>query len=169
MHPGSNRILASDLNLPQQVDQAFQLAIGIPLVVAVAAIAFLARPPPRGAEAQEQGIFEDDRTGAVFQPAEGTGASPERDSKGELAFRPVSYTPWPVEEGAPGDRVRVEVGPTGRTSPRTFVFDRLCSKPSRRAGSRRVDLVQIYYWNYQLEFKFNHSDVLQVLLPTNMR
>ena len=67
-------------------------------------------------------VFEDSETGAVFQSEESV--SPERDRKGELAFRAVSYTPWPVEEGAEGDRVRVPVGPVSNTQPRTYVFPR---------------------------------------------
>ena len=67
-------------------------------------------------------VFEDSETGAVFQSGESV--SPERDRKGELAFRAVSYTPWPVEEGAEGDRVRVPVGPVSNTQPRTYVFPR---------------------------------------------
>lgn len=30
--------------------------------------------------------------------------------QGELAFRPISYTPWPVDEGFEGERVRIAVG-----------------------------------------------------------
>ena len=67
-------------------------------------------------------VFEDSETGAVFETEESV--SPERDRKGELAFRAVSYTPWPVEEGAEGDRVRVPVGPVSNTQPRTYVFPR---------------------------------------------
>ena len=67
-------------------------------------------------------VFEDSETGAVFQSEESV--SPERDRKGELAFRAVSYTPWPVEAGAEGDRVRVPVGPVSNTQPRTYVFPR---------------------------------------------
>ena len=67
-------------------------------------------------------VFEDSETGAVFQSQDSV--SPERDRKGELAFRAVSYTPWPVEEGAEGDRVRIPVGPVSNTQPRTYVFPR---------------------------------------------
>ena len=67
-------------------------------------------------------VFDDPATGMYFQSQEG--AAPERDRKGELAFRPISYTPWPVEEGTPGERLRIDVGPASSTAPRTFVFDR---------------------------------------------
>lgn len=33
-------------------------------------------------------------SGTIFEAPEGS--APERDRKGELAFRPISYTPWPV-------------------------------------------------------------------------
>ena len=51
--------------------------------------------------------------GTLFEAPEGV--QPARDKKGELAFRPVSYTPWPVEEGVEGERLRIEVGPVGAT------------------------------------------------------
>jgi hypothetical protein len=34
-----------------------------------------------------------------------------------LAFKPISYTPWPVASDAPGERVRVGVGKVGATEP----------------------------------------------------
>lgn len=71
-----------------------------------------------------QQVFDDPATGVYFQSPDGS--VPERDRKGELAFRPVSYTPWPVEAGTPGERLRIDVGPASCTSPRTFVFDRWC-------------------------------------------
>lgn len=67
-------------------------------------------------------VFDDPATGVYFQSPDGT--IPERDRKGELAFRPVSFTPWPVEAGTPGERLRIDVGPASSTSPRTFVFNR---------------------------------------------
>jgi hypothetical protein len=44
--------------------------------------------------------------------------------QGELAYRAVSYTPWPVEEGFEGERVRLSVGPINDRQPRTFVFNK---------------------------------------------
>ena len=35
-----------------------------------------------------------------------------------LAFKPISYTPWPVPSDAPGERIRIEVGKVGATEPR---------------------------------------------------
>lgn len=35
--------------------------------------------------------------GTVFEAPEGR--QPERDRLGELAFRAISYTPWPLEAG----------------------------------------------------------------------
>jgi len=67
-------------------------------------------------------VFDDPATGVYFESPDGT--IPERDRKGELAFRPVSFTPWPVEAGTPGERLRIDVGPASGTSPRTFIFDR---------------------------------------------
>ena len=41
--------------------------------------------------------------------------------QGELVFRPMSYTPWPVEDGAEGERVRVPVGPVKDRQPRSVL------------------------------------------------
>lgn len=71
-------------------------------------------------------VFDDPATEIYFEAP--LGAKPERDLKGQLAFRPISYTPWPVEEGQPGERLRINVGPSTLTSPRTFVFDRCSPK-----------------------------------------
>ena len=67
-------------------------------------------------------MFGDPAAGAYFQAAEKQ--TPERDKFGKLAYRAVSYTPWPVEANAEGERVRVAVGPQGKESLRTFVFER---------------------------------------------
>lgn len=67
--------------------------------------------------------------GAVFEAQQGT--VPERDRRGELAFRAVSYTPWPVEEGAEGERLRIPQGTVGQLQPRTFVFSRVLPQPSQ--------------------------------------
>ena len=53
------------------------------------------------------------------------GAGPERDRRGELAYRPLSFTQYPVEAGEPGERLRVAVGPVGARVPRTFVFTKV--------------------------------------------
>eukprot|EP00892_Ulva_mutabilis_P011490 jgi/Ulvmu1/8713/UM047_0053.1 len=85
---------------------------------AVVSVAWLLRPAPEG-----EGVFEDPDTGAVFQTP--PGKVPERDRRGELAFRAVSFTPFPVEADEAGERVRINVGPVGACQPRTFVFDKL--------------------------------------------
>lgn len=106
-----------------QVDRVFAAAVGVPLLVFVVSVALIVTGKPE----EKEGSFRDPETGAVFEAAEG--ASPERDTKGELAFRPVGYTPWPVEEGAPGERIRVDVGTVGAVAPRTFVFERTLPQP----------------------------------------
>ncbi|CAG9466156.1 unnamed protein product [Pedinophyceae sp. YPF-701] len=68
-------------------------------------------------------VFSDERTGVRFQSGE-AGVLPERDTKGELAFRARSYTPWPIEAGAPGERIRIDVGPVDKKRATTFVFER---------------------------------------------
>jgi len=55
-----------------------------------------------------------------------------RDKDGKLAYRAVSYTPWPVEEGTEGKQLRIDVGPVNRTEKETYVFDRSPSQPLAR-------------------------------------
>jgi hypothetical protein len=47
-----------------------------------------------------------------------------------LAFRAVSYTPYPVEEGAEGERCRIDVGPANQREARSFVFEKTLCQPS---------------------------------------
>lgn len=42
----------------------------------------------------------------------------------------MSFTPFPVEEDVPGERIRINVGPTGACKPRTFIFDKLLESAS---------------------------------------
>ena len=94
-------------------------------------------PPETSADmaniACDHQVFDDPATGVYFESPEGT--FPERDRGGELAFRPVSYTPWPVEAGTPGERLRIDVGPASKTSPRTFIFDRYPSRSINKDAS----------------------------------
>ncbi|KAK9847847.1 hypothetical protein WJX84_009427 [Apatococcus fuscideae] len=114
----------------QAADRAFLIALALPLVGLAFAVFWNLRTPD--AKPDEGEVFRDPESGAFFQGPE-PGVLPERDSRGELAFRPLSYTPWPVEaaEAQEGERIRVDVGPISRRSPRTFVFDRLLSQPSQ--------------------------------------
>lgn len=58
-----------------EADRAFLLTLAIPMALAVAAAAYVARPPPQ--ELKDSGqIFEDDSTGSVF-------ALPEKDTEPE--------------------------------------------------------------------------------------
>jgi hypothetical protein len=113
-------------------DRAFGLAVLLPLVGLAAAVGrwATAGPPP---PSQPGGTtFEDPDTGLAFEA--GPGEAPELDGRGNLAYRAVSYTPQPVEAGAPGDRVRVAVGPIRARVARTFVFERVLGGPSRIFG-----------------------------------
>lgn len=56
------------------LDQQFIISLAIPVIVAIASIAWLLRPPPEGDD-----IFADPDTGAVFQA--GDGKAPERDRR----------------------------------------------------------------------------------------
>lgn len=68
-----------------------------------------------------QNVFES-RDGTVFQSP--PGFEPERDKKGQLAYKAVSYTPWPIAEGSKGQRLRIKVGPLSNQRPETYVFER---------------------------------------------
>src|SRR5690348_15596353 len=74
-------------------DAQFLAALAAPVVLLALGIAWLLRQPP-----DDAGIFEDPATGILFDAP--NGEVPELDKKGELAFRAVGYTPWPVEAGA---------------------------------------------------------------------
>lgn len=67
--------------LPQecqdQADRATLVAMAVPICLAVAAAAYVARPPPQ--ELKDSGqVFEDDSTGFLFEVSEAD-AEPERD------------------------------------------------------------------------------------------
>lgn len=108
-------------------DRAFLVAITIPIVVAVASVAYLLRPLPEDVADREE-IFSDPETGIVFEGPEGT--SPERDRKGELVWKAISYTPWPVSEGASGERIRIDVGPVKAKEKRSYLFEKILRGPS---------------------------------------
>jgi hypothetical protein len=104
-------------------DAQFLAALAAPVVLLALGVAWLLRRPPDDAD-----VFEDPATGIMFDAA--GGEAPELDTKGELAFRAIGYTPWPVEAGAEGERLRVEVGPVSARQPRTFVFEKSLAQPS---------------------------------------
>lgn len=127
-------------------DRAFVAAVLFPLVASVAAGVFVWKSPrapsPRreGDEEQQQQrqqkqrqvdkpvvSFEDPATGMVFEGD----TLPERDRSGKLALRAFSFTPVPVEQGSPGERIRVDVGEVGNRSPRTYVFETVLATDSK--------------------------------------
>ena len=139
-------------------DRAFVAAVLFPLAASLAAGAWVWNQPSRSVPSSsspspptsssssppdEEGgasgsatttttteLFEDPSTGVVFEARPGE-KPPERDRRGELAFRAVSFTPFPVEEGCEGERVRVEVGPVASKVPRTYVFEKRLPEPSK--------------------------------------
>jgi hypothetical protein len=54
--------------------------------------------------------------------AAGAAAVPERDKFGNLAFRAISYTPWPVPSDYEGERLRIDVGPIAARETRYSSF-----------------------------------------------
>jgi hypothetical protein len=111
-------------------DRAFVAVVLLPLVGLAVSIARWALAKPGEAAS----TFVDPDTGVVFEAGPGE-EGPETDAAGRLAYQAVSYTPTPVPVGAPGDRIRISVGPVGRRSARTYVFKRLLTaRPSKILG-----------------------------------
>ncbi|EIE24020.1 hypothetical protein COCSUDRAFT_5564, partial [Coccomyxa subellipsoidea C-169] len=113
------------------MDRAFLTATTIPLLGLAGAVAYKYRPAAWQKSEGKQ-VIEDPGTGAVFEGK--AGARPELDRRGQLAWRALSYQQWPVEAGSEGDRVRIHVGPVNALEPRTFVFTRTLSQPSKVLG-----------------------------------
>ena len=128
-------------------DDDFLVSIALPLAIfIVIAGAFLwselrrgkevrpsQRPPTLGglsrAHAGAPQEYSDPETGAMW---EANVEAPEMDRQGRLVFQASSYTPWPVPPSAPGERMRLAVGPIDDRTMRTYLFDRraalkLCS------------------------------------------
>ncbi|PSC75309.1 peptidase S9 [Micractinium conductrix] len=112
----------------RQKDALLIVSLVVPILAAAAVAAYLLRPPPQSS-LDEGLLFEDQETGTLFEAP--PGAAPERDRRGELAFRAVSWTPWPVEEEAEGERLRLEVGTVRQLQKRTFVFEKVLPQPSQ--------------------------------------
>lgn len=119
----ATRGICFDAACQQAQDQIFLDVIGFPLLCLIVAVIYQALKSPG------EGTFQDSETGAVFESVDGS--EPERDLKGELVFRAQSYTPWPVDQGAEGERIRIPVGPIGQRRPRTYVFKRRLGSGSR--------------------------------------
>jgi len=113
-----------DAHCQAQKDAIFAASLITPVLAFAATAALIFR------RSRSENSFENSDTGAIFEAPEGT--EPIRDRYGELAFRAVSYTPWPVKAGDhnTGEAIRVEVGAVGATQLRTFMFDKLLPQPS---------------------------------------
>lgn len=107
-------------------DTAYIASLVLPVLAFLGAGALAFRPK---APSSDSAVFDDPKTGVVFEAPQGI--EPARDQKGELAFRAVSYTPWPVDAGAGGEAIRINVGIVGATEPRTFLFDKILPQPSK--------------------------------------
>jgi hypothetical protein len=114
-----------DAQCQAQKDAIFSASLITPVLAFAAVAAFIFR------RSRSENSFNDPDTGAIFEAPEGT--EPIRDRYGELAFRAVSYTPWPVKAGEEdtGEAVRIEVGAVGATQLRTFLFDKILPQPSQ--------------------------------------
>ncbi|GIL78529.1 hypothetical protein Vretimale_6122 [Volvox reticuliferus] len=140
----------------EATDRAFLIAMAVPLLVAAAAAAYVLRPPPADLTASGR-IFEDPATGTRFEAPEGV--TPERDKNGELAFRPISYTPWPVDQDYEGERVRIAVGPVGARQLRWVVRDvSMCKKVYVHACMRMCGKTQMDRTTDTIAQLFNNPD-----------
>ncbi|KAH7616766.1 hypothetical protein NADE_001574 [Nannochloris sp. 'desiccata'] len=114
-----------DTQCQAQKDAIFAASLITPVLAFAAVAALISR------RSRSENSFEDSDTGAIFEAPEGT--EPIRDRYGELAFRAVSYTPWPVKSGDSdaGEAIRIEVGAVGATQFRTYFFDKLLPQSSQ--------------------------------------
>lgn len=96
--------------------------IGPVLLFILVSVWVLNRSNNGSSTADDANTFMDPDTGMAFESPQGT--KPARDRYGELAFKAVSWTPWPVDSEVEGEAVRLEVGPVGSTVPRTFIFEK---------------------------------------------
>eukprot|EP00210_Caulerpa_lentillifera_P000876 g847.t1 len=120
----TERLTISPQECQSIVDKYSMLSISLPVLLAASWVVYLLRPIPQ--ELIDKGeVFTDPETGVVFQGADG--AIPEKDKKGELVFKAIGFTPWPVAENDPGERIRIPVGKVGETEPRTYVFSKVKS------------------------------------------
>jgi hypothetical protein len=119
-----------DQSCQQATDRIFLAAIGLPLLglAAATSLTFLRQPDPIG---DNDNIFEDPDTGAIFSSADGI--QPERDQRGSLAFRAIGFTPWPAEKDTNNEKIRLLVGPVSSDAAtltkqyRTYAFSKLQS------------------------------------------
>lgn len=120
--------LCFDQICQDSVDRVFAAVIGLPLVGLAVAIGLALRTPPYVGE--DPKFFEDPNTGAIFESEDGR--RPDRDNRGELIFKAIGFTPWPVpaEEAAHSEGLRLMVGPVKKRVPRTYVFDKILPQPS---------------------------------------
>lgn len=130
------------------MDRLFVISIALPLVVAVLAFLFLYRNSSKqrvrryirehlhnckrdrfafdlGQIILDQAVrlqrTTDVEHGSSDDEADN---SPAQERAKDAIYRAMSYTTWPVEQSSPGEKLRIDVGPVGDATPRTFVFDR---------------------------------------------
>lgn len=115
-----------DAQCQAQKDAIFAASLIGPVLAFVAAAILVLRRT-----SNSENSFDDPETGAVFEVPKG-GTEPIRDRYGELAFKAVSYTPWPVQAGDDaGEPIRIEVGTVGKIQLRTFLFEKILPQPSQ--------------------------------------
>mmetsp|Transcript_25228 Transcript_25228/g.47686 ORF Transcript_25228/g.47686 Transcript_25228/m.47686 type:complete len:289 (-) Transcript_25228:299-1165(-) len=100
-------------------DRDFLLATALPLAVAAGIALKKFRSPPNTR-------YLDPEQGSGLYISLDTNEEEflEKDRNGKLVYTPISYTPLPCAADAPGERLRLEVGPVGARAKRTFVFEK---------------------------------------------
>jgi hypothetical protein len=117
-----------DADCQSAKDAIFTAVVAAPILGLAVAILLALRPPSTDTSSGSQ-IFDSRDTGVYYEARDGV--LPERDARGELAYKAISYTPWPVAEGEEGDRLRIPVGPVTNLELRTFVFTKTLRRESR--------------------------------------
>ena len=132
---GISEILALGLAIPpacfdsecqRSKDMLYVASLLVPsMVFGVAALMIL---KSKDSIPENYQVFDDERTGNAFLAPEGS--EPARDRKGKLAYRPYSYTPYPVDASVDDEEVRILVGPVGNLQPQSFMFPHILNSPS---------------------------------------
>lgn len=109
-------------------DTFFVLSIAIPLLVFGSFAAYLISRRRDGIVSLDSNEYTGTSKYEVDAEEESLVA---RDAKGEIAYRAVRYTPWLTEQGPDDECIRINVGPVGRTLPKSYLFDKTLKEPSQ--------------------------------------
>jgi hypothetical protein len=111
-----------DASCQSNKDFLFLMSLIGPVLLFILVSVWVLNRSNNNSSSEDANTFMDPETGVAFESPQGT--KPARDRYGELAFKAVSWTPWPVDSETEGEAVRLEIGPVGSTVPRTFIFEK---------------------------------------------